>query len=275
MTGTMSSSTAQGDWRSTLGRFGLSAKGILYLALGVLAINFATGQASQQVSERGAIELVASQPLGRWLLGVLTAGLFALMVWEFVRAATGDPVEGSEASDRAKFAVKGVLYAATASTALTVLIANWGGGGTGGGGGGGGSQQATATVMEWPGGPWIVAAIGIGVMIFGLMQINKHGRKAEFMQRLARSQMDDRVETGAKRSGQAGYTARGIVAILVGFFFVVAALQHDPQEAKGLSGALKTLAEQTWGQAVLWAVAVGLFLYGLFTFAEARYRRAT
>lgn len=40
-------------------------------------------------------------------------------------------------------------------------------------------------------------------------------------------------------------------------------------------GALQVLAQQTWGDALLWFVAVGLFLYGGFCFAEAKYRRAT
>ncbi|WP_331226421.1 DUF1206 domain-containing protein [Mycobacterium asiaticum] len=42
-----------------------------------------------------------------------------------------------------------------------------------------------------------------------------------------------------------------------------------------MSGLLAELAGQGWGQVVLWLIAVGLFAYGLFSFAEARYRPAT
>jgi hypothetical protein len=267
----------QGDWRSTLARSGLVAKGVLYGALGVLAVNFAMGDTtSEEVSNRGAIELVASQPFGRWLLVLLTIGLFALAAWELLRAATGDPVEGREASDRAKYGVKGVLYGAAAVTSLTVLLANWNGGGSGSGGGGqSGQQEAAAALMGLPGGRWIVGAIGVGVAVYGVYEIVKHGRDAGFMQRVGRAQMDPSVQRGVKRAGQVGYTARGIVAVMVGFFFVVAAIQHQPGESRGLSGALKTLAEQSWGPPVIWLVAIGLVLYGLFSFAEARYRRAT
>src|SRR5688572_20791647 len=94
----------QADWRALLARSGLAAKGVLYAALGLLAINVASGDAgSQTASRQGAIELVASQPFGQWLLGILTAGLFALAAWHIIQAIKGDPVEGSEASDRLKF----------------------------------------------------------------------------------------------------------------------------------------------------------------------------
>ena len=104
------------DWRSNLARAGLVAKGILYLALGFFAIDLAIG--GSQSSDQGAIELVASQPFGKWILGILTLGLFALAAWRAIVAFTGDPVEGSEASDRVMFAVKSVLYLGTAIAAL-------------------------------------------------------------------------------------------------------------------------------------------------------------
>ena len=95
------------------------------------------------------------------------------------------------------------------------------------------------------------------------------------MTRLSRSEMRPEVATAVERAGRGGYTARAIVFAIVGTFLLVAAMQHDPQEAVGLSGALGTLAGETWGQIVLWVVAIGLFLYGCFCFAEAKYRRAT
>ncbi len=40
------------------------------------------------------------------------------------------------------------------------------------------------------------------------------------------------------RSEVAGYAARGVAFALVGWFLVTAGLQHDPQEVRGLDGAL-------------------------------------
>ena len=55
--------------------------------------------------------------------------------------------------------------------------------------------------------------------------------------------------------------------------FVVAAVQHDPQQAGGLDSAFATLAAQPFGVALLVAVGLGFAAYGLYSFARARYAR--
>ena len=60
-----------------------------------------------------------------------------------------------------------------------------------------------------------------------------------------------------------------------GIFFIVAAAQHDPSESKGISGSLQELAEHSWGRVLLWATAIGLFLFGIYCLAEAQYRKHT
>ena len=265
------------DWRSTLARSGLAAKGVLYGALGVLAISIANGGSStQEASKRGAIELVASQPFGQWLLGILTVGLFAMAAWQAILAFTGDPVEGSETKDRVKFGGKALIYLSTASTALSVLLSQLGRGSGGPGSGGAATeQQAASTIMGWPGGPWLVGLLGAAVIGVALYQFYKHAMNETFMTRLDRGEMDDKVESGVRRAGKAGYASRAVVFVVIGIFLMIAAIQHDPQEAVGLSGALQEITRHTWGQIVLWAVAIGLFLFGCFSVAEAKYRRAT
>ena len=260
------------SWRSVLARWGLASKGLLYTALGVLAINVAQGDASSgSATPRNAIELVASQPFGQVLLGILTFGLFALAIWHLLMAATGDPVEGSQTSERAKCAVKAVAYAATAITALAVFTREP----LSGGSGSGGEQRAAAEIMSWPGGPWLVALLGAAAVGLGLYQLREHAWQGRFMKRLAASRMHGHVHDAVERAGRIGYAARAIVFVIVGVFFGVAAVRQNPNEAVGLSGALQVLAGQSWGPIVLWVVAIGLFLYGCFCFAEAKYRRAT
>ncbi len=265
-----------GDVRSKLARAGLVGKGALYTLLGFLAINVALGNRAT-ASEIGAIQTVAQAPFGRFLLIALTAALVALVVWKVAQTISGDPIEGAEGSDRAKYALKAVLYSGAALASLSILIANWGGnaGAVPGAGGGSGSsqQQATAVVLGLPGGRWIVMIVGLVVIGFGAYLIYRHTLNREFMERIGALEHDKRrtVET----LGRVGYAGSGLVTIGVGVFLIIAGLQHDPSDVKGLSGLLADLAGQGWGQLVLWLIAGGLFAYGLFSFAEARYRRAT
>jgi hypothetical protein len=71
----------------------------------------------------------------------------------------------------------------------------------------------------------------------------------------------------------AGYVAKGVALVVVGGLFVFAALQSDPEEATGLDGALKVVAEQSYGTVLLLLVALGLAAYGVYSFARARFAR--
>ena len=52
----------------------------------------------------------------------------------------------------------------------------------------------------------------------------------------------------------------------------LAAVQFDPDEAVGLDGALRKLADAPYGPVLLGLTAAGLVAYGLFCAAQARYR---
>lgn len=256
------------DWKETSGRVGLVGRGVMYSVIGVLAIQLALGDASEEASTSGAIEWIAQQPLGKFLLVALTASLFSLAIWRFLDAAVGDPVEGSEASNRAEYAIKAVVYASLAVGSLTATIANWNGSeGSGGGGSESDQQQATATVLEWPGGRWVVTAVGLAIVGYAIYMFKKHAMDQEFLQRL--STRDGWVT----ELGRFGYAARSAVFLVIGYFLTQAGLTHEAGQSKGLSGALQEIAGTGWGQGVLLAVAIGLLGFGLFSLAEAKYRR--
>jgi hypothetical protein len=85
--------------------------------------------------------------------------------------------------------------------------------------------------------------------------------------------MSLREKRWTTHAGRLGYAARGAVFGVIGVFLIQAALQTDPDAARGLGGALGTLARQPFGPYILGTVAVGLAAYGVFMFVTARYRR--
>ena len=139
-------------------------------------------------------------------------------------------------------------------------------------GGGGSPDDWTARLMAQPFGRWLVVIAGAVIVGAGLYQFYK-AYKADFRDELNLGAMSGRVKTWTTRSGRLGYAARGVVFGVIGIFLVQAALQTDPDEARGLGGALNTLASQPFGPYLLGAVALGLVAYGIFMFVMARYRR--
>jgi hypothetical protein len=263
-------SAAPREGKRALGRLGLVGKGVVYGLVGFLAIQVAVGDMGTDPSQTGAIEYVARQPFGRFLLVALTTALFAMAFWRLLEVFTGDPVEGDEPKDRARYAVVGLLYLALASSALAITLANWGNETSGGGGQGGGQRRATAQVLDWPAGRWLVALGGALLVALALYTVKKHVVDKEFLERISGS-----GQGVLARLGQFGYAARAVVYAIVGIFLIQAAIAFEPDKAKGLSESLKSLASSGWGSVVLWCVALGLIAFGLFTLAEARYRRAT
>lgn len=272
MTTSTSAAARTRDIRSGLARAGLTAKGVLYIVLGALAVQLGLGTGSgNQASQSGAIETLATQPFGQVLVGAMALGLLAHGAWQLVATLTGDPVEGDNTLHRAKYAARTVVYLGLGGLAVSVLFRH---GGSGSGSGGDeGSDQAAAALLGLPGGTWIAIAIGLIGMGVGAYEIVHHGRRAAFMGRIGHT-VTGRTRRNVERAGRAGYVALGIVALITGGFFVVAALRHDPEESKGMSEALQTLSDQPWGTGLLLGVAVGVVLYGLFCLAEARYRRS-
>jgi hypothetical protein len=115
----------------------------------------------------------------------------------------------------------------------------------------------------------IAGAFIVGAGLYQLYQ----AYKADFRDELKLGEMGARAKTWATRSGRLGYAARGVIFGVIGVFLIQAALQTDPDQARGLGGTLETLARQPFGPYLLGAMALGLVAHGVFMFVVARYRR--
>ncbi len=73
--------------------------------------------------------------------------------------------------------------------------------------------------------------------------------------------------TWLKVLGRAGYAARGVVYVVVGFMALTAAFGGS--EATGSRGALEQMLREPYGMAVLAFVALGLFGYAIWRFVQA------
>ncbi|HEX5760014.1 MAG TPA: DUF1206 domain-containing protein, partial [Thermoanaerobaculia bacterium] len=136
-------------------------------------------------------------------------------------------------------------------------------------------QQArswSAELLAWPFGRWLLVAVGIGILVAGLVQLYRAWAQT-FKRYLRLAEMSPAEQTWAVRAGRFGIAARGFVFCLVGVFVVQAALRYDPTRAHGFGGALQELERRPYGTALLAVVALGLVAFGIYSLIEARYRR--
>jgi hypothetical protein len=256
------------SWIERLARVGYVAYGMVYVLVGVLAMQAALGGGGKPASQEGALRQVLLAPLGRVLLLMVAIGLLAYAAWRVFQGIMDPEDEGRDAKGLVKrfdHVLNGLFHAALAFSAGQLALGS-------GGGDGGSPDDWTARLLAQPLGRWLAVIAGVVIFCAGLYQFYK-AYKADFQEELKRGEMSVRAKTWATRIGRIGYAARGVVFGVIGVFLVQAALQTDPDKARGLGGALQTLARQPFGPYILGAVALGLVAYGAFMFVMARYRR--
>jgi hypothetical protein len=254
-------------WAIALARAGHTAKGIVYIIIGFLAFQAAFGMGGQTTDSRGALQKIVQQPFGRVLLSVVGIGLLSYALWRVVQAYLDPDYKGSDAKGLAKrfgYVVSGLAYGGLALTAFRIVSGN--------GGSKSSQQDWTAKLLAQPLGQLLVGMVGVVIVGLGLSAFYK-AASAKFREHLKLSEMSQTEETWITGVGRAGYAARGVVLAIVGWFFIQAARHANPKESRGLDQALDTLAQQPHGRWLLGIVAAGLAAYGIYTIAEARYRR--
>ncbi|CUU53935.1 protein of unknown function (DUF1206) [Parafrankia irregularis] len=250
-------------------RLGFAARGVVYLLIGVLAIQIARGNPDEQANRQGALREIADKPFGTGLLVLIAVGFAGYALWRLLEGAVGHREEADtkkRAVKRAASVIRGAIYLVITGSTITFLASD------GASSSSGEPAPYTARVMAHSGGRWLVGAIGLVVVGVGVGMLAK-GVTTGFEEKLERARMRPALLRAARRIGQVGYLARGVVFGLAGVFVVKAAVDFDPDEAKGFDGTLRSIADQAYGQVLLACCAAGLALFGAYSFIEARYRR--
>jgi hypothetical protein len=256
-------------WIEILGRVGLVAKGVSYALVGYLALRLAFGAGGTATSRQGALATIASTGWGKALLIALALGFAAYALWRFAETIwpQGDDGFLKKTGKRLGTLGRGLIYAGLTYSAFKIAF-----GSSGQQSQNAKAHKATAEVLSWNHGTWLVGAAGACVLAAGLYNAYR-GLTKKFTKRWNVRAMGEGARRWGERAGVAGLLARGVVFGLIGVFVIKAALEYNPKDAIGLDGALQKLANQTYGEWLLGLTAAGLIAYAIFCFAESRYRR--
>ena len=236
----------------TLCRIGFFSRGVLYILIAWLAL-----QAGRTEDLTGALEYLG-HGTGRLLLMVIAAGLAAYGLWRLSDAAFGIENPGPDGKALRKRAAAGgigFIYLYLSYKAARVLLA--------GGAGTMSAQEQADTVLDLPGGELVLGGAALVLAIAGLNQLRK-AIQCSFLRNL-----DHRAQAPfVKWLGRIGYAARGVIFLTVGLLVGRAAIDGRSDEAGGMEQAL-----DFFSGSVLYSVALGLLLFGVFSIVEALFRR--
>jgi Domain of Unknown Function (DUF1206) len=248
-----------------LARAGLTARGVIYILIGWIAILVAVGRSAREADQEGALQLLAGKPYGLVSLWLLAIGFIGYALWRFSEAAFGVTGDGNAAGPRLKSLARGLVYAGLAYLTFQVIAGVHGNEMAK-------QQDLTAKVMHHTGGQWLVGLVGLIVAIAGLAIIVQ-GVRRRFMRYLETSRMSRRERRVVEWLGVIGTVARGMVFALVGVLVIDAAVTYSPAKSGGVDKALLTVRDQPFGIFLLALTALGLIIFGLYGLCEARWRR--
>lgn len=251
-------------------RVGFLARALTYGVVGALAFALAAGAGTDRTTpnQQGALELVSRAPLGRAALVVVAVGLIAYAVWKLILGVSGSGPEGgggTDVKDRVANLAGGVAYLMFFLVACRVLFGSAGNASSG-------PRHATAGVLGWPGGRWLVGAAGIALIAVSIYQIIQ-AISGDFAGDSKTQQMGQKERTTFMVLGRAGLAARALVFVLIGYFVLQTAITFKPGNTVGVDGALERLDRQPFGPWLVGLVAVGLLVFAAYSVIEARYRR--
>lgn len=243
-------------------KVGLVAYGLVHLIIGWLAFRLAMGHSEGEASQTGALRQLAATSVGLVLMWVTGIGLLTLVLWQLIAALVGyTEYDGlKRLRKRLSALFRSVVYGTLAVAALRIAIGASDDEGDA-------EESLSAGMFGLPGGRFIVAAIGLGIIGYAVWQVVKGvtGRYNE--------EIETELQGAAKVAAMVGHIAKGVAFTVMGALFIWAALSYDSEKAGGLDKAIDTIRDQPGGSVLLIVLAVGIAAYGVWCFYWAKHAR--
>lgn len=243
-----------------LARVGYAARAAVYLLVGAFALLMAPE------GTLGALNELTNQTGGSALLVVILAGLLCYSAWCFVQAVFDTDQHGRSFKGlmaRAGLLVSSLTHLLLATVMLGIVF-----------GlpvlfdGEGDAQSWLSWLMSQPAGGWAVVGTGIAVIGVGVAHLVRGYQKK--YDRFLCIPPDKRRWTDPVC--RAGLYARGIAFFIIGYFMILAGWNVNPDEARGLEGALEWLRTHSYGQLLLGAMGLGMLAFSAYSGLLAGFR---
>jgi hypothetical protein len=244
----------------TAGVVGLVARGALYLALALLALELVFGDRSESADPRGAMHELAHNGFGVVVLVILVLGFALFALLHLYRAVRNPDDKTSRRVNDVFWAVVNGFLAVLAASFLFTSKSS------------GDTDQTdktwTAKVMDMSGGRLLVAAVGIGVLGYGAYLVWRAFSDDRQDERAILEAAPNETPT-VRMLSRVGNVARGAILGFIGALVLIAAIEHDPNQTEGIDGALKRLLAEAWGEVAVFLIAVGFAAFGIYSIARA------
>jgi len=243
-------------------RAGCVSIGAVYALIGIWAQLALLRLARPAADEERILQRLREFPAGTAMVVAICLGVFGYMAWRLYEAAR-DPygLDTGPAGlfDRATTVLGAFTYGFIAVSALKVLAGH-------GGHGEQGQRDLVARVFQWPGGRWLVGAIGVAIVLVGCYQFI-YAAGGNHRIRIRMDRLAPLVRHLVDALAWAGFAARGVILWVLGGCLARAAWASDPSKVRDTDSAFDFLG--SLNHKAFAAVAIGTIAYGAYLWINA------
>ncbi len=248
-----------------LAMLGLTAKGIVYSLLGILAFMAAFeigGFREDETSKSGVLNTITEMPGGTVILLIITIGLICYSAWRILAAVSKD--RDNNGLKRVRYFFSALIYLALAYSAIEIIMFNKKDNGDT-------NEYWAKEIISKPFGEWLLGATALFIAGVGIYQL-WYGLSEKYKKHVNERSLHNKNSL-LLTIGKIGYVARGIVWLLIAFLLFNAAIHANPSEAGDTGKAFRLVENNELGSLILAAIGLGLVAYGLFCFVRAKYEK--
>ncbi len=259
---------SQRSWLHWAARAGYAACGIVYVAIGAIALAVATGLAERPGDAQRVMRLIERLPLGKVLVITLGVGLLGYAALNLVGAVRDHEERGRTLSgmfERAADALTGAVYIALAGAAVRIVAAP--------------SREGGRVIEAWasgllilPGGIAMMWCVGLALIGAGAVLVRR-GLVEPFEEVLDRRELSSVAWRALAGAARFGTLARGTVLGVCGLLVIEAGATRRPEHVGDVGDALSAIETTPAGTVLLAIVGLGFIAYGAYQLAKVRYRR--
>lgn len=247
--------------------YGSIATGIVYAAIGVIAILSFLKVRHGGADESSLLLILNNSILGKFFIWIILLGTVCYIVWRFYETITDPYGYGAGMKGlarRAGIALSTVADILIVYAAIRVLL------GTSSiqtDGQPKEEQQLVYDMLQQDHGKWLVISIGSVYLVTSIIQF-LYGITRGYRERVHIRHLQPLIRNSVHVLAWAGYFARGIILGIIGFFFVKAGLVENARYVVNTDKAFDFIGDHV-GHVFFILVAIATICYGLFMFAQA------
>lgn len=248
--------------------FGCISTGIIYSAIGVIAILSFLRIKSGGADETSLLVFMNQYILGKVLIIIILSGSLCFIAWRIYETIK-DPYEyGNNVAGLAKRTGIALSSIADILIVYASVLSIFGIGSSKTNGEPDKEREMVSNLLQHNWGPLITESIGIVIMITAAVQLF-YGITKGYKERMEVEEFSPWIKKVVFFFGLSGYFARSVIIGIIGWFYLKAGIENNGQLIVNTDKAFDFIGDNV-GHFYFIAISTGTIFYGFFMFALAR-----